>query len=228
MISVVMAAYKGEKYIREQVLSVICQLGDDDELIISDDYPQGQTLSAINDIVAGDRRINYCKGPGKGVIQNFEYAISKSKGDYIFLCDQDDVWVDGKVSRVMAEFDKGYDLVLHNAVITDGDMNKNAETVFDINKTQKGFFRNILKNSYQGCCMAFRSDLKKFILPFPQKLPMHDQWIGLMAEKHGKISLVDEPLIYYRRHGGNVTGNGSGLVKKIRWRAEILFSVLGR
>ncbi|HAY73984.1 MAG TPA: alpha-L-Rha alpha-1,3-L-rhamnosyltransferase [Ruminococcaceae bacterium] len=228
MISVVLAAYKGEKYIRAQAESILRQIGDADELIISDDFPEGKTREAIIDIIESDKRVKYIVGPGVGVIRNFEYAISQSKGDYIFLSDQDDVWLDGKVERVVHKLKNGADLVLHNAIITDGDLNETGETAFGINKTKKGFLRNILKNSYQGCCMAFGSELKKYILPFPENLPMHDQWIGLMAEKHGRVAFIDEPLILYRRHGSNVTGNGSSLKDKLKWRADILKAVLGR
>ncbi len=228
MISVVLAAYKGEKYIAAQVESILSELGENDELIISDDFPAGKTKAAVAELIENDKRIVYLEGPGKGVIRNFEYAISKAKGDFIFLSDQDDIWLENKVQAVMAEFEKGVDLVLHNAKITDGDLNETGEYAFEINKTATGFFRNIIKNSYQGCCMAFRSEMRKFILPFPGKIPMHDQWIGLMAEKHGKIGLIDEPLILYRRHGDNVTGNGSDFVSKLKWRADIALSVVGR
>lgn len=228
MVSVVLAAYKGEKYIAAQIESVISQLGENDELIISDDYPSGKTRDAVSDLIENDERIVYIEGPQKGVIKNFEYAISKARGDYIFLADQDDVWLDGKISTVMSELENGADLVLHNAKITDAELHETGETAFEINKTEKGFLRNIIKNSYQGCCMAFRSDLNKYILPFPANIPMHDQWIGLMAEKHGKVSLIDEPLILYRRHGENVTGNGSDFVTKLKWRADIVLSVIGR
>lgn len=228
MISVVLAAYKGEKYIGAQVESIISQLGENDELIISDDFPSGETRNAVADLIENDRRIVYLSGPGRGVIANFEFAISKAKGDYIFLSDQDDVWLDGKINAVMKEFSNGADLVLHNAFITDGKLQKTGETAFEINKTEKGFLRNIIKNSYQGCCMAFRSEMKKYILPFPKRIPMHDQWIGLMAEKHGKVSLINEPLILYRRHGGNVTGNGSDFTAKLKWRTDIILSFIGR
>jgi glycosyltransferase involved in cell wall biosynthesis len=218
MISVVLAAYKGEKYIGAQVESIISQLGENDELIVSDDFPTGDTRKAIADLIENDKRIIYLNGPGRGVIANFEFAISKARGDYIFLSDQDDVWLDGKINTVLKEFCNGSVLVLHNAFITDGDLHKTGQTAFEINNTKKGFFRNIIKNSYQGCCMAFRSEMKKYILPFPKKIPMHDQWIGL----------INEPLILYRRHGGNVTGNGSNFITKFKWRADIILSVIGR
>lgn len=228
MISVVMAAYKGEKFISQQVGSILKQLAEDDELVISDDYPHSETYGVLAPLIEKDKRIVYVEGPGRGVIKNFEHAIGMAKGDYIFLADQDDVWLDNKVDRVKKAFANGADLVLHNAVITDGELNKTGETAFEINRTHMGTVANIIKNSYQGCCMAFKSELKKYILPFPEKLPMHDQWIGLMAEKHGKVKLVDEPLILYRRHGNNASGNGSSITEKIKWRLEIAFAIVNR
>lgn len=227
MISVVLAAYKGEKYIYAQVESILNQLGVDDELIVSDDCPDGETAAALGAIL-NDNRVIYLSGPGRGVVRNFEFGILKARGDYIFLADQDDVWLDNKVEIVLRAFSEGADLVLHNAIITDGDLNKTEETAFEINHTQMGLVRNIVKNSYQGCCMAFKSEMKQYILPFPKRLPMHDQWIGLMGEEHGKVSLIEEPLLLYRRHGGNVSGNGSSTLTKIKWRAEIISAIINR
>ncbi len=228
MISVAMAAYKGEKYISEQVASILNQLGEGDELIISDDCPYTQTYEFLRELIEGDGRIVYTAGPGKGVIKNFEHAISLARGEYIFLSDQDDVWCGNKVERVMNAFSDGAMLVLHNAAITDGMLHPVGVSSFEINHTEVGTVKNIIKNSYQGCCMAFCSELKKFILPFPEKLPMHDQWIGLTAEKHGKVTLIDEPLILYRRHGENVSGNGSGFLTKLNWRVQIISALLRR
>lgn len=221
MVSVVLAAYKGEKYISEQVTSILLQLGEDDELIISDDYPLGHTFSSIENIINSDSRVKYIHGPGRGLIKNFEYTINESKGDYIFLSDQDDVWLEGKVEAVLREFERGADVVLHDAVITDSMLNPTGDTAFKLNGSRKGIVSNIIKNSYQGSCMAFRSTLKSHILPFPEKLPMHDQWIGLMGEKYGKVHLLNKPYILYRRHDEAVSGGGSTLFQKIKWRLDI-------
>lgn len=228
MISVVLAAYKGEKYIAAQVESILSQLSENDELIISDDYPEGETYNSISGILENDSRVRYIRGKGQGVIKNFEYLIENAKGDFVFLSDQDDVWLDGKVKAVMSEFDKGADVVMHNADIVDGELNPTGETAFTLNGAGLGIFRNILKNSYQGSCMAFRSEMEKYILPFPENLPMHDQWIGLMGEKHGKVSLIDKSYLLYRRHGENVSGNGSTLMQKIKWRVAIISAILSR
>lgn len=226
MVSVVLAAYKGEKYIVEQVESILSQLSEEDELIISDDYPQGETKTALDGILKNDSRVKYIHGRSQGLIKNFEYAINNATGDFIFLSDQDDVWLEGKVKAVMIEFENGADVVMHDALITDGDLNPTGERAFVLNSAGKGIFRNILKNSYQGSCMAFRKEMKEHILPFPEKLPMHDQWIGLMGEKYGSVHLIDHPYILYRRHGDNVSGGGSSLMQKIKWRINIVGCLL--
>ncbi len=221
MISVVLAAYKGERFIAEQVKSILSQLGDDDELIISDDFPEGETKEAVSDILSSDARVKYIHGKGQGLIKNFENALNNSKGDYIFLSDQDDVWLEGKVNAVMSEFAKGASVVMHDAIITDADLKPTGERAFALNSAGTGTFKNILKNSYQGSCMAFKSELKRYILPFPDSIPMHDQWIGLMGEKYGKVHLVNHPYILYRRHSDNASGGGSSLLQKIKWRVAI-------
>lgn len=228
MISVALAAYKGEKYILEQVSSILEQLGENDELIISDDCPHTETYDVLSDLIQKDKRIVYVEGPGKGVIKNFEHAIALVKGDYIFLADQDDVWCGNKVERVMKAFAGGADIVLHNAAVTDGELCPSGIDAFTINHTATGTVKNIIKNSYQGCCMAFSAQLREHILPFPEKLPMHDQWIGLVGEKFGRVELIEEPLILYRRHGENVSGNGSTALTKLKWRAQIISALISR
>ena len=227
-ISVALAAYKGESFIGEQLSSILTQLTDTDEVVVSDDFPQGKTREIVLGMAESDERIKYIEGPAKGLIMNFENAIKSCTGDYIFLADQDDVWLPDKVEKVVAEFEKGAELVLHNAMVTDKELKITDTSFFKSHGTKTGYFSNILKNSYMGCCMAFRKELKEKILPFPENLPMHDQWIGLLAEKTGKVSLVEKPLILYRRHGENMTGGKTSLKQKLMWRLSIVQKVSKR
>lgn len=228
MISVALAAYKGEKYIEEQLRSILPQLSHEDEIVVSDDRPGGQTEAIVKRIMGEDPRVIYVEGKGKGVVANFVNAIRHCKGDRIFLCDQDDVWLPDKVKRVNEAFDAGATLVLHNAYVTDRDLNITEYSFFEKRKSKKGFFRNVVKNSYMGCCMAFDRSLLKRILPMPKYVPMHDQWIGLMGEVYGKVTLIDAPLIYYRVHGNNVTGGETTTEQKIRWRRYLVKYLAGR
>ncbi len=228
MISVALAAYKGEKYIEAQIRSILPQLSHGDEIIVSDDRPGGMTEKIVKKISAEDSRVVWVEGKSKGVVSNFVNAIRYCKGDKIFLCDQDDVWLPDKVKRVMEAFDEGYDLVLHNAYITDGDLNITDYSFFEKRGSKKGVLRNIFKNSYMGCCMAFDRKLLKKIMPMPRSIPMHDQWIGILAEIYGNVKFLDLPLIYYRVHGCNVTGGKTTLRQKMEWRRYLVFKLYKR
>lgn len=219
-VSVALAAYNGEKYIEEQLRSILDQLRGDDEVVVSDDNPSGKTKAVIDAI--GDARIRYVEGPGKGVIKNFENAIKNTTGDIIFLSDQDDVWLPGKVAAVCEEFKKGAMVVLHDAKVTDENLNVLEESFFELNGSAPGFWKNIKKNSYMGCCMAFDATMKRFILPFPNNLPMHDQWIGLKGEQNGKVSFIYTPYLLYRRSSDSLTGKPTSLTQKLLWRISIM------
>ena len=225
-ISVALAAYKGEQYIAEQLDSILPQLGADDEIIVSDDYPEGQTRNVIQQYAEKDKRIKYIEGSGKGVVENFENALNNCSGDIIFLCDQDDVWMADKVSCVMAEIAKGADLVLHDAAVTDGDLNITEPSFFAVHGSNADFKHNLIRNTFVGCCMAFTRQVMLDTLPFPKGLPMHDWWIALAAIKMGyKVTLLQKPLIKWRRHGGNVTGGKTSAVQKIKWRLKMILSL---
>ena len=225
-ISVALAAYKGEQYIAEQLESILPQLGENDEIIVSDDYPEGQTRSVVQKYAKKDKRIKYIEGRGKGVVENFENALNACSGEVIFLCDQDDVWMPDKVSSIMEEIAKGADLVLHDAAVTDGDLNITEPSFFAIHGSNADFRHNLIRNTFVGCCMAFTNQVMHDTLPFPKGLPMHDWWIALSAIKLGyKVTLLDKPLIKWRRHGGNVTGGKTSLVQKIKWRLKMILSL---
>ena len=225
-ISVALAAYKGQKYIAEQIESILPQLGENDEIIVSDDYPQGLTREAVMKIADRDKRVKYIEGEGKGVVRNFENALEACAGDVIFLCDQDDIWQADKVSSVMAEISNGADLVLHDAAVTDADLNITEPSFFAVHGSNADFKHNLIRNTFVGCCMAFTRQVMLDTLPFPRELPMHDWWIALAAIRKGyKTVLLNKPLILWRRHGDNVTGGKTTAVQKIKWRLKMIASL---
>lgn len=225
-ISVAMAAYNGESYISEQLLSILSQLREGDEIVVSIDPCTDKTLSVVNTLARIDSRIKVYEGLGKGLIKNFENSISRCTGDVIFLSDQDDVWQPDKVETVMNHFNAGADLVLHNCKVVDSMLGEIHPSFFELNKSAPGFVKNIIKNSYMGCCMAFRKELVPMFMPFPEKIPMHDQWIGLIAQRcSAEIVFEDKPLLLYRRHGANASETGgehAGVFQMIKWRLSIL------
>lgn len=205
MISVCLASYNGEKYIAPQLRSILSQLPPDAELIVSDDASSDATRSIVSSFA--DVRLRLVDGPCRGVVANFEHAISLSRGDVIFLADQDDLWLPEKVTAVLSflEAHPSCQLVLHDAVLADASLNTLAPSFFAYRRVKKGLWQNLLRNSYTGCCMAFRAGLKSTALPFPKDIEMHDWWLGLVAEQQGVSAFLPQPLILYRRHEGTAT-----------------------
>jgi len=227
-ISVAMAVFNGEKYLKEQISSILVQLKENDELVISVDKSSDNSLEILKRLSKEDNRIKLIKGPNSGIIKNFESAILNCTGDYIFLSDQDDLWVKNKISKVKDCLkNEDIDLVLHDAKVSDENLKITCGSFFKFRKSKPGIFKNIFKNSYIGCCMAFKSKLKEKILPFPENIPMHDQWIGLIAEKYGKVKFLKEALIIYRRHEHNNTNfYHSSFNNMIIWRFNIIKNLI--
>ena len=221
-VSVCMAAYHGERYIEEQIRSILSELRAGDELLVSDDDPGGETEQIVRAIAQEDARVQYLCGEGKGVVRNFERVLSAATGDVIFLSDQDDVWLPGKVGAVLREIEKGACLVVHDARVTDESLQTIAPSFFALRRSRAGFVHNFLRNGYMGCCMALTRPVLGRALPFPPDLPMHDQWLGLTAERIGKVCFLPQPYLLYRPHGGNVTGGRTSLAQKLRWRFALL------
>ena len=114
--SVALASYNGEKYIEEQISSILKCLDTTDELIISDDGSTDKTLNIIKQFTDNDNRVKCIKGPCCGVVKNFENAISHCGGDFIFLSDQDDIWHSNKIEKILPLLKENI-LVCHNANI---------------------------------------------------------------------------------------------------------------
>ena len=198
MISVIIAVSKGDKNIYQQILSILPQLSFSDEVIVSDDRPGGMTERIVKKIAAEDSRVIWVEGKNKGNTANLVNAIRHSKGDKIFFCDGKDVWLPDKVKRVTEAFEQGADIVVHNAYITDDDLNIKAYSFFDKYKADKNPLVNIFRNSYLLGCIAIERKLLKKIMPIPRSVPVVAQWIGIVGSLSGKISFVDIPVMYCR------------------------------
>jgi len=203
MISVCIATYNGEKYLREQLDSILPQLAESDEVVISDDGSTDGTIDLIRSL--NDPRIKIVSNSGrKGYVGNFENALKHTTGDYIFLSDQDDIWHPNKVTTCM-DLLKNHLAVNHNSLLVNSEGKSLGKDFFTIHKSSGGFWQTLLRNSYSGCCMAFRKELLRYALPFPPSIASHDIWLGLLAEKHGNPIFLSEPLLYYRRHESNTS-----------------------
>ena len=225
MISVCVATYNGEKFIKEQIESILCQLSSDDEIIVSDDGSTDGTIVIINCI--GDKRIRIIEGPRKhSPTFNFENALKEAKGDYIFLADQDDVWKTNKVEVCMKWLQK-YDCVVSDAEVTDSNLNPLYPSLYAIMQVRQGHIYNtVWKNGYTGCCMAFRRNILEASLPFPKDIPMHDIWIGNVAAYKYNVKFISEKLVLFRRHEDTISCNGKGSKYSIWQQMKFRWSII--
>ena len=222
-ISVCMAIKNGATFIHEQISSILPQLAVGDEVVISDDYSTDDSITMVQKF--NDPRIRVVHNNGQGIVSNFETALRASRGTYVFLADQDDVWKENKI-LTMLSYLRNYDLVVSDCTVVNEFLVPTTESFFRRNHSGKGILRNLLKNSYMGCCMAFHRRVLEKALPFPKQIHMHDAWIGLIGELYFSVHFTPTNLVYHRRHLNNATStskkSNSGWVDRIISRYWLL------
>lgn len=221
-----MATYNGARYLPAQIDSILAQLRPGDEFLVADDGSTDGTL----DLLAGYGPALRVVATGRvgGVVANFSRALSEAHGELILLADQDDVWLAGRVEAMCAALGR-CDLVLTDAQVCDEALRPTAKTLFAQIGAANGFWRNLLRSSFVGCCMGFRRELLRGVLPMPPMTPWHDWLIGLVGCLRGRVCLIDTPTLLYRRHGSNAsaTGEASGnrLWRKVALRVAVLWAL---
>lgn len=229
-ITVCIATFNGEKYIKKQLISILKQIGSNDEIIISDDSSTDNTINIINNI--NDSRIKLFKNNKfYNPIYNFENAIKKSTGDIIVLSDQDDIWLNNKIEIIRKRFkDKVDDIytLMMNGYIIDKTGKVIYDSIYEYNGSGRGIIKNILKNTYMGCSMAFTRRSLDVLLPFPENIPMHDSWIGILSEIFGEVKFDTRKTIKYRIHDNNQSLINTNLNKKIYWRYHLVKELIKR
>jgi glycosyltransferase involved in cell wall biosynthesis len=223
-----MATYNGERYITEQLQSILRQLNPEDEVILVDDGSHDDTLArvaALNDV-----RIHATQHKqNRGVVATFEDAVRQSTGEIIFFSDQDDIWTPDKVSLFLAAFaeDKHIAIVQSALAVIDEQNHPIEDPQYSHRRPfATGFFSNLYANRFQGAAMAIRRNLMQQVLPFPQGYSFfHDEWIGLRsAILGGRAIYLDQPLLLYRRHSQNHS-KPRGICGKMKKRLEILLAL---
>ena len=229
MVSVCMSVKNGAKYLEEQVMSILPQLGAMDELVACDNGSTDGSVGILKSFQ--DPRIKIIKAPGVGVVESFEHALMNCTGELIYLADQDDIWSPNKIS-VMSQCLEEYDLVVCDCTMIDDTQRVQVKSFFELNGSGKGFVKNLIRNSYMGCCMAFRRAVLNKALPFPRAISMHDYWLGLVAEVHFKTLFLQEPLLWHRKHSNNhsTTGRRSSqpYARRISQRIRLLGNLVQR
>lgn len=229
-ISVCIATFNGERYIKDQLDSILPQLSKNDEVIISDDSSTDRTVEIIKSYK--NNRIKIFENQKfKSIIFNFENCLSNASGDIIVLADQDDVWKSNKI-EIIKRYMNNYDLIVSDADIIDENGNVLHNSFYKLNGSKAGFLKNIIRNSYIGCAIAFNKKILKKSLPFPKDLPMHDWWIGLIGEMYGRTCFIEDKLISYRRHDSNASATGDkspfSFVQKVLFRLVIIKNLIKR
>lgn len=229
LVSVCIASYNGQDYIQEQIDSILSQIGNNDEIIISDDGSIDCTLDIIWKI--NDQRIKLVSNSKRhGVIGNFENALEHASGKYIFLCDQDDVWFPHKYKRMLEEL-KTFDLVHSDSIVTNESLDTIYPSFYEVYKNGTGIIKNVFKSTYFGSHMAFRKEILEYALPFPETDEIgHDLWLGIVAEIVGNVSFIDDKLLLYRRHDAaycDIVGKSKrALRKKVYGRIQMVKYIL--
>ena len=216
-IDILLATYNGEKYVGEQIESILSQTYKNINLIISDDKSQDNTRKILEEYAKKDERITvYFQEKNLGYIKNFEFLINQVKSEYFMLSDQDDVWLPEKVEKSIKKLkEENADLVFADLEVVDKDLNTMYPSFNDfmkltrkINKCQKSYKMNYLYNCVTGCTLLARSKTIEEFMPIPNKSKylVHDHWIALMISLNGKLAYIPEKLIKYRQHGDNQIG----------------------
>jgi glycosyltransferase involved in cell wall biosynthesis len=226
-----MASYNGSKYIQKQIESILKQINKNDQLIIVDDYSSDNTVSIIEGF--RDNRIILIKNTyNTGVVAAFNKALMFAKGDIVFLSDQDDEWLDNKVSFLRNFFLLNkVDVIVHDAKIRQLDNLVVNNSLFNQIRSSKGVIKNIYSNSYTGCCMAFRRRVLRKVLPVPiMKGVFHDAWIGILAKIYGfRVIFIAMPLIIHNRHELNLsTMKRRSIFKIIPDRINLIIALFQR
>jgi glycosyltransferase involved in cell wall biosynthesis len=207
-VSVCIATYNGVPYIKSQLISILSQLNDNDEIIISDDNSSDTTIEDV--ISINDSRIKiYINKKQIGIVKNFENSLLKANGQYIFLSDQDDIWLPGKVEICLSQLKENL-LVVHDCEVYER-INQNyygkllSKSYFEDSNFTMGVYKNLTRNRFLGCCMAFKVEILKDVLPIPSGIIGHDAWIGVYTSLTGRITKVDSKLVRYSRHTKNAS-----------------------
>ncbi|MFV0573827.1 MAG: glycosyltransferase family 2 protein [Vibrio sp.] len=226
-VEILLATYNGERYLSEQIESLMNQSYKNFTVLISDDGSTDGTVELINKIQDPRFKLVNSERVG-GVIKNFEILLNNSSSEYVMLCDQDDVWHKDKVKVSLEgilkeERDKIEPcLGFSDLKLVDENLNLIAPSFY--RETKLNPYRNLNINnlswmgSVYGCTIIMNRAAVQNSLPFPNKLIMHDHWLAYRSLINGMIFFIDKPLLKYRQHNKNVSG-GMGykqsLIKKI-------------
>lgn len=220
-----MAAYNGAAHIREQIDSILPELGINDELIVVDDHSTDNTAEIVGAV--GDSRIRLIRAERNvGYVRTFQRALEAARGEFVFLSDQDDVWIPGRVEAMITGM-HGKNMLVSNCKHFDGSLGSFHEIRLRA-KDSTHMVRNLIGiivgyRLHWGCAMVVRRPLLGQILPFPSHMTeSHDQWIAMVGNVNRSVVYLEDDTILHRLHGENLTPKGIRSASKIL-KARIAF-----
>jgi glycosyltransferase involved in cell wall biosynthesis len=217
-VDILLSTYNGTKFLAEQIDSIIRQTYKSWTLIIRDDSSTDATKDIIKNYLLNNNRIILIEDSFKniGPCQSFAELIKHSTSDYIMFCDQDDIWLPGKIETMLnyAEMETIKtnipQLIVSNLKVIDENGKPISDSFWDLqsfSSNKSYLFKDIIaQNKFPGCSMLFNKPLKNICLDIPEKSLMHDWWICLAALAFGKLTRINIPLTLYRQHSSNVVG----------------------
>lgn len=228
MISIAMATYNGEKYLCEQLDSILAQTVQDFELIVCDDCSTDSTVQILREYEKADSRIKvFVNEKNLGFKKNFEKAAGLCKGEFIAFSDQDDIWLPEHLEKLLSLIGT-HDVACGNALVIDG---SGIATEKKLNELDGFYFfdsENILlkmmfrENCFQGASMLIKSDFLRTSFPIPDRIKYHDSWLAYCACFEQGIMYTFNVITKYRLHGNNVTHN---VKKQPNFIAHLLFII---
>jgi glycosyltransferase involved in cell wall biosynthesis len=208
--SICMATYNGAQYVEEQLASILAQLGPEDEVVIVDDASTDETVARIRSL--SDPRIRLIEADAnQGYVRSFEQAVLASRGSAIFLADQDDVWVEGRLEAMLAALEN-HAVVASNFDVLGGGQRPGIPRLraADSNRHRANLWGILVGyRAYYGCGMAFRREVLSSFAPVPRYLTeSHDLWLAILGNSAGSIGHLDRSTLLRRLHDTNATPRG--------------------
>lgn len=226
-VQILLSTYNGEKFIKEQLDSLVGQEYNEIDILVRDDGSKDSTVEILDDFKNKFSNIEIIKGKNIGVKKSFLELIelASKEVDYFFFCDQDDFWEKYKVSSAVSMMEKEDKLIpimyFSKLKIVDQELNLLRESPDP--EMGIGYENAIIQNIATGCTIGINQAMVRFLkldLPNPDKIVMHDAWIYLVASAFGKILYDDRGHILYRQHDSNAVGMTTSKFSGIQKRYE--------
>lgn len=218
MITVLLATYNGEKYLSEQLDSLLGQSFNNFKILIRDDGSVDGTKAIIDSYCEKyPDKISVIEGEKTGsACRNFFKLVDAVNDDYIMFCDQDDVWLPKKIEKTfkkMSEVESeapGLPVLVHSDLkVVDKELNVLSDSFFEFQaiSPERDKLNNLLvQNNVTGCTVMINREMLKLAKEAPKTCVMHDWWLALLACCFGRSAYIKEPLMLYRQHGNNQVG----------------------